>query len=232
MEKRGLGERHGRILEKYGLKLEELREVVVVTYEKGEFISRQGEKLPYVWIVLTGEAKIFCDVENGRRFLMSFYKSGGIIGDIEIMTRMEGASASVQALTDFFCIAIPVLRENVAYLQKNVRFLNIVAENLAHKLERSSKNSAHIILYPLEERLCSYIDLVHAEGVFEEKLTEVAEVIGTSYRHLLRELNRLVELGILKKYGKRYEILQMKELKQRSRDFYRPIEKIEGLEEL
>lgn len=230
MQKEKLEMLHENVLEKFGLDRKRLTGMFLVHYEKGEFISRQGQKLEQLLIVLKGEAKVFCDVESGRRLLLSFYRAGGLIGEIEIMTHMEGASASVQALTGFSCIAIPVLKDNLDYLRNNLEFLNIVAENLAHKLERSSKNGAHIILYPLEERLCSYIDLVNVNGVFEEKMTEVAEVIGTSYRHLLREMERLVKAGILKKNGKKYEILQMNELKKRSRDFYRPVEKLERLE--
>lgn len=216
---------HRDVLKQYGLEANRLTGLMQYTYEKGEYISREAQPLPYIFIVFCGKAKVFCDMENGRRFLVSFYESGGIIGDVEIMMQSNGASASVQALSEFTCIAIPAVRENIRYLKENTVFLNIVAENLAHKLERSTKNSAHIILYPLEERLCSYIDTVSVDGIFSEKLTEVAEVIGTSYRHLLRELNRLAESGILEKQGKTYRILAEEELKLRSRDFYRPVEK-------
>ena len=121
-----------------------------------------------IYIVLHGKAKVFCDVENGRRLLISFYEEGGMIGDLELMTDMEVASASVQALTGGACIAIPLQKEN---------------------------------------------------------LTEVAEFIWTSYRHLLRELNRLVETGILEKSGKHYRIKDRAALKQKSRDFYHPLER-------
>lgn len=224
MVKTRAGREQKEVLQTYGLDQEILEGVSLVIFEKGEYISHETQPIGYLLFALSGEAKVFCDLENGRRFLVSFYQSGGIIGDIEIMMGRKEATASVQALTEFSCIMIPTTEKNLAYVRSNPVFLAVVAENLAYKLERSTKNGAHIILYPLEVRLCSYIDVANEDGFFSEKLTEVAEVIGTSYRHLLRELNRLVEIEILEKNGKVYRIRNEKELKRRSRDFYRPVE--------
>lgn len=225
MVRKAVGKVERAFLQKYGVDASALQGVCLLAYEKGEYLSREGMPFAKIYIVLHGKAKVFCDVENGRRLLISFYEEGGMIGDLELMTDMEVASASVQALTEGACIAIPLQKENRTYLRENVAFLNIVGKSLANKLERSSKNGAHIILYPLEERLCSYIDVTVENDLFEERLTEVAEVIGTSYRHLLRELNRLVENGILEKCGKHYRIKDRAALKQKSRDFYHPLER-------
>ena len=217
MVRKAVGKAERAFLQKYGVDASVLQGVCLLAYEKGEYLSREGMPFAKIYIVLHGKAKVFCDVENGRRLLISFYEEGGLIGDLELMTDMEVASASVQALTEGACIAIPLQKENRAYLRENVAFLNIVGKSLANKLERSSKNGAHIILYPLEERLCSYIDVTVENDLFE--------VIGTSYRHLLRELNRLVENGILEKCGKHYRIKDRAALKQKSRDFYHPLER-------
>jgi len=51
-----------------------------------------------------------------------------MIGDLELMTDMEAASASVQALTGGACIAIPLQKENRAYLRENVAFFKHCGE--------------------------------------------------------------------------------------------------------
>lgn len=226
MRKRSINDTEETVFMRYGIDSGKLKGLRVQEYDKGEYISREGQPLDCLFIVLTGKAKVFCDMENGRRLLLSFYKSDGMIGDIELMLGIENASASVQALTVFSCIVIPIGRENKEILRGNLLFLNIVGEILAHKLEHSSKNSAHMILYPLEERLCSYIEVTNQDGIFAEKLTETAEAIGTSYRHLLRELKRLSENGILKKEKNCYRITNAEELRKRSRNFYCPVEGI------
>lgn len=223
--KRGkIGTVQEALLRSYGLEPGRLERVEALTYEKGEYISRERMPLSRLLLLESGKAKAFCDVENGRRLLVCFYESVGVIGEMELMMEMEGASASVACISKCAGIGIGLCPGNIQYMRSNAVFLNIVAKSLAYKLERSSKNGAHIILYPLEERLCSYIEVTNENGVFEEKLTEVAEVIGTSYRHLLRELSHLTALGILEKCGRKYYIRNAEELAVRSRDFYRPVE--------
>ena len=168
-------------------------------FEAKEFICREGQDLPYVLFVCSGQAKVFTDTDNGRRFLNCFYKRGGMMGDIEFFQgSLNGsleACSSVQAMTDLNCIGFYV-KENYETLLACREFIFRVGQTVARKLARASKNGAHNLLYPLEVRLCSYLDTACVGSYFTEQLTEVAQVLGTSYRHLLREIQSLVAEGI------------------------------------
>ncbi len=82
------------------------------------------------------------------------------------------------------------------------------------------KNSSINLLYPLENRLASYI-LATGERIdnneeiikFNENLTEIAELLGTSYRHLLRTLNNLSCKGAIRKKINYFQVLDEKILK-------------------
>lgn len=83
------------------------------------------------------------------------------------------------------------------------------------------KNSSINLLYPLENRLASYI-LATGERVnnneeriikFNENLTEIGELLGTSYRHLLRTLNNLSCKGAIRKKSNYFQVLDEKILK-------------------
>ena len=83
---------------------------------------------------------------------------------------------------------------------------------LAQIVARNAVNDTLNILAPLEARLRAYIARSQREGVFTGRLTETAEYLGVSYRHLLRTMNELCARGILEKTRGGYRILQPLEL--------------------
>jgi len=57
--------------------------------------------------------------------------------------------------------------------------------------------------------------------VFNETLTEIAELLGTSYRHLLRTINNLINREVLKKDNYGYEIINEEILRSLAVDLYK-----------
>lgn len=223
MKQRALTPRDVQQLKPYGIDQIQNINSYCVEYEALEYLCREECPITNLLFICTGSAKVFHNLENGKRLLSCFYQAGSVIGDLEFLTERKMAVCSVQAITTCTCVVIPIA-QNRSLLYQNPRFLRTIGNVLAGKFERSVKNNAHIILYPLEVRLCSYIDTGCKTDCFKEKLTEVAEVLGTSYRHLIRALNSLIADGILRKEGHAYYIINRQELNYRSKDFYKPIE--------
>lgn len=188
-------------------------------FEEGEIFITTGEPIEYLYFVLSGKAKVIIATENGRHLLPCYYVSKGLIGDIEFMTGQTEAFSTMQAVTNFVCIAIPK-KENEALLKDNLFFVNFVAKGLSYKLMQSNMYSAINLLHSLEERLCAYIAQASYQGIFCEKLTDVALWLGTSYRHLLRSLDKLCQEGILEKQKGGYRILDEKELLKKATEKY------------
>ena len=101
-------------------------------------------------------------------------------------------------------------------LKENLEFMSLIGKGLAQKLMQSNTNGAINLLHSLEERLCAYMIQASYQGIFCEKLTDVAIWLGTSYRHLLRILEKLCKEQILKKQKGMYLILDEKALKERA----------------
>ena len=61
------------------------------------------------------------------------------------------------------------------------------------------------MLYPLENRLASYIleTYTNEDSNNAENLTQISELLGASYRHLLRVLNKFESEGIKKRNNKK-----------------------------
>ena len=168
-------------------------------------MSREGEALNYVYLVRSGKAKVLLSLSDGKQLLLAYFISQGIIGDIELMTDVTTHAATLQTVTDFECIALP-LDACRAQLKHNSAFANAIGKELAVKLHQRAINGTINTLQPLETRLCSYILQTATNNIFAEKLTEVAAVMGASYRHVLRCVHRLCAQPILVKQGKNYYI--------------------------
>ncbi|WP_207706243.1 MULTISPECIES: cyclic nucleotide-binding domain-containing protein [Clostridium] len=195
----------------------------LLCFKKNEYLCRQNEKINYLFFAVEGRLKVFKTHKNGKNILLSFNHPLMILGDLELINS-ELADANIQAIEDAYCIALPVdkVRE---ILINDLKYLRYACNSISKKLKETSQNSSINLVYPLENRLASYI-LVMKEEVdgslrFNGNLTEIAELLGTSYRHLLRTLEAFIKKGAIRKKEKYYEILDEELLIKMSADLYK-----------
>ncbi|MCL2851904.1 MAG: cyclic nucleotide-binding domain-containing protein [Defluviitaleaceae bacterium] len=207
------------LLLRYRLRGVESERALRIVFEQGEYLLREGEPIEYMYFVSSGKAKVFLSLSDGKRLLLAYFVSDGIIGEVELMTGSRSAGTTIQAVTEFVCVALP-LGSCANALKANVAFVNHVAGELAGKLVQRSVNGAITTLQPLEFRLCAYIIQTESGGIFRETLTEVAGVVGASYRHLLRRLDKLCADRVLRKEPGGYRILDHQVLLRKAGDLY------------
>jgi len=201
-------------------------QMTLYMFNKNEYICREAEQLENIFFLVDGKAKVSKHLENGRSLLLALYTPLKIIGDVEFI-RNNATDCSVQAIEDTFCIGIKldVVRSK---LTKDCKFLLKICDYLGEKLTSNSNNSSINLLYPLENRLASYIvaftDLDNdkiKKIMFKESYNEISELLGTSYRHLNRTLNKFCLDGILKKYNREYFIEDFEKLLYLAGDLYK-----------
>lgn len=188
---------HKKYLSDFGLADIDLDGLILRNYKKGEFLCEQGYPLDSLILIAEGRIKVCSMASNGKTLLFCYNDPGTVLGEVELMTHAY-ASSSVCAATDVQGIAIPFDRYR-DYLLSNITFMNRISLILAEIVAQNSINGASNILYPFESRLCAYIAMTNENGCFNEKLTELAEFLGTSYRHLLRTLDNLCKKGVIEK---------------------------------
>ena len=206
MQKQKLPPRYADVLAEYCLNGIDTNDALLIRYERGEWFIQEGQEIEYLCIILSGKAKVCVSAEDGRSLLLCYYVSEGIIGDVELMSGKREAISSMQAVTPLTCAAFPLV-QYAQKLREHLPFVLRVGAGLAEKLETRVKNSTEIILRPFEARLSGYLLQSAQGGVFSERLIDVAEQLGVSYRHLLRALKSLGEEGILEKRTDGYHIL-------------------------
>lgn len=206
MQRRPLTEKHYEKLKEFALSDLPLEACVCLSYDPGEILIQEDMPIKYLYLVLSGRAKVCSTTPNGKHLVLCYYVSKGILGDVELMADANTATATVIAITEFECIAVPYQR-NAAALRNHVEFLNIIGKELAFKLITSSHSLISASLCTGEERLCSYILHASHNGIFRDTLTDTAYSLGMSYRHMLRLLNQLCCEKVLEKSACGYHIL-------------------------
>jgi CRP-like cAMP-binding protein len=193
-------------------------------FAPGENICELEQPIDGLYFFVAGRARVFLPMANSRQLLLCFYQPLQVFGDVELFEPEPLATTTIEALTP--CVCLGLSREFVlTQLALDAVFLQHLCRSLGRKLGRVIRNSALNQLHPLENRLASYI-LVTAtanqrqQSVFTGNLTHIADVLGTSYRHLHRTLQSLCEQGILRKAGTSYTIQQLSELERRAAGVY------------
>lgn len=198
--------------------------IELLYFNKKELICREGTEISHLMFFVEGKAKVYATLKNGKFLLLDFYKELDTLGDLELATK-DIATCNVEAIEPCVCLGIPIdfIKNNCS---NDVNLLNFLCTSLGEKLKRSSTNASINLLYPLENRLASYILSIEVKEDsnnfrFDETLTIISELLGTSYRHLLRTLNKLVDKKILLKENDSYIVLDYKKLKDLAADIYR-----------
>lgn len=186
-----------------------IQEMELRRYENGEAICLVGDVLDGLFVLVDGKLKIHTLLPNGKSMLVRFAKPTSIIGDVELL-RQYPVKNQVEAVGSSLLL---VAGRKLLYkeLQENLSFLRFMVGELSHKLYTLGQTSALNLLYPVENRFASYLLSLFAdqgEGKYVEEirtssLTETAELLGTSYRHLNRIVRSFIEKGIIeRKRGK------------------------------
>lgn len=190
-------------------------------YEKEEYILESGENLEYYYLLVDGKIKIYYPFENGKSMILKFYKDFNTIGDLELLKDIP-ILCNIDAVEDTYLIAIPaaILREK--YFD-NIMLLHHLVDSLSEKLYGTINNSSYNFVYPLINRLSSYL-VEHLTDknyiILNSSYLEIAQFLGTTYRHLNRTLKEMELRSIIRCDDKKIYILDRDQLKELSKNIY------------
>ncbi len=198
------------------------QEARLFSFEKGEFLCRRDQDFDYMYLLVKGKVKVFTSQDNGKVYLINVESAPNSYGDLELFKK-ETYSANAQAVTDL--IVIGVVRK---YVEKTCYdyppFLRFIADSLGRRLNNITHISSQNLCQPLKVKLAGYL-VLHMEDSSRFKLftsmTDVADHLGATYRHISRTFKELEEDGLILKDGKWIEILDEPAMKDLAGDMYR-----------
>ncbi|MBD8026332.1 cyclic nucleotide-binding domain-containing protein [Ureibacillus sp. Re31] len=202
-----------KIFEQY-----EQRPFKLLSYEAGETILREGAEAEYLLYLVEGRVKATSSIETGKSLLLRFNHPLALIGDLELIRHMP-IQSQITAVTECLCIALPF-----DYIYKNemenTAFLQDLLKHLSYKLQTITTSSRVNLLASVENRLASFLLSISTPGnEFGTELQtgntrEIADLLGTTHRHLNRVIHDLTEKGIIEKTRHTIRILNYEKLKE------------------
>ncbi|SCZ03252.1 Crp/Fnr family transcriptional regulator [Alkaliphilus peptidifermentans] len=188
-------------------------------FERGECICKTNDEMKYFYLHVKGKLKVYTMSDSGKSVLLRFNKPLSILGDVELLNE-QLVKCYVDSLDESLLIGIKFeyIRE---YAYNDPVFLRFIIRNLSFKLYTVSNASSINLLYPLENRFASYLLSISSDEnnsrvseIKTNNLGEMANLLGSSYRHLSRVIKNLEMAGIIKNDKKRIAILDFEKLKK------------------
>jgi len=195
----------------------------LVEFDKDEYIYQMTEPVDYFYFFVEGKAKVYTMMENGKRLLLRFYRPLMVIGDLEFANNgVNHASTNIKTLSKVYCVRVPmnILRKKYS---DDAQFIKFINKSLAEKLESLSISSSINLLYPLENRLASYLMYLYSgqeEEIIIDQLGDIAELLGTSYRHLLRIFKLFSNREFIKRQRNKITVIDEDSLQKLAGNLY------------
>ncbi|WP_214712092.1 Crp/Fnr family transcriptional regulator [Exiguobacterium sp. s55] len=194
-----------RYMKRYGLDgvlpLAVRPQLKLVRYATGEAICTQGAKAEQLHFLVSGKIRVAHTSAAGKRLVLSFKYPLDLIGDIEYVRRTPFLN-TVEAVTPVEMIVVR-FEDLARHAQDDVTWLHYLLEGITKKFEMKSQSMSFNLFYPVDVRLASYLLSMTPEettlGSTVDELTGIADLIGTSYRHVNRTLKRFVEQGLIER---------------------------------
>lgn len=207
---RGLAEKNG-LVDIFGRHITDSMELRC--YGDGEAVCSVGDRLEYLFVLVKGNLKIHTLLPNGKSMLVRFVRPMSIIGDVELL-KQNPVRNQVESAGDSL-VLLASRKRLLKEMETNAVMLRFLYGELSHKMYMLGQTSALNLLYPVENRFASYLLSLFADqegGRFTEEirtstLTDTAELLGTSYRHLNRIVRRFIEEGMIERTNGRLRIL-------------------------
>ena len=218
MEKINDSKRIGEYIEEFNLrgviKERYLSRIELHKYRRGDIIYYMEDDFEYFYFLVEGKVLVHLHTMDGKEMHLDFCEPLDLFGDLEYISS-SGIYSNVEAIRDSYLLAMPrdVVEKNA---RDNYKFYELISKFLGEKLVKTSKKYTDMILYPLKNRIATYLyDLAGDDDFIEGfRQGEVALSYGISDRHLRRVLGELEEEGVIRRDRGRIEVRDRELLKK------------------
>ncbi len=183
-------------------------------YRRGDIIYYMEDDFEYFYFLVEGKVLVHLQTMEGKEMHLDFGEPLDLFGDLEYISS-SGIYSNVEAIRDSYLLAMPrdIVEKNA---RENYKFYEMVSKFLGKKLVNTSKKYTSMILYPLKNRIATYLyDLAGDDTTIEGfRQGEVALSYGISDRHLRRVLGELEDEGVIRRERGRIEVVDRELLKE------------------
>ena len=158
-------------------------------------ILAQGEIVPGMFMVAHGTIEITHTTEEGQTVIIHNGTQGEVVGEVEAIAD-KPCAATVTASASSTILFCPKLL--LFDCLKNTVFLRNLMSIFYGRLVRDNKFKSVDQFYPVEKRLCAYLQQMFREkGEISKSQAYIANVVGCSRQTINRELGVLRDQNVI-----------------------------------
>lgn len=193
---------------------EMLAHLVVTPFQKGDMIIKQGATPTAIYFLVEGRLKVYTTSHEGRLLIIAFSTPFSVISDIEFLEKRPFLN-TVEAVTDGVLLKLPLTIVEQCGMQ-HLPFMTFMMTTLTRKFYDNANSFHFNLLHSVDVRFASYLlSVTHEENdIAIHDLKDVAQLIGTSYRHLNRIIEQLCKDGLIERAKKTIRIVNRPKLLQ------------------
>ncbi|HAT6805114.1 TPA: cyclic nucleotide-binding domain-containing protein [Citrobacter freundii] len=182
---------------------------------RGGLICRQGEVCRQFSLIVSGEADVFYEAEDGRRYRQAHYRKGDMLGELEIFASRHYI-CSVMATGNVQLLSLSQEHFN-RWLALDNHFNQRILHVFSQQYYQLSKKASRDSLYSLYQRVCQALrERYQQHGTTSIVLDkqDLSQEFATTTRSINRILHDLKLLKIIDTDGERIVLLAPEKLKQ------------------
>lgn len=189
-----------------------LQHMTMQTFKKGDVIITQGEMPTHLCFLVEGRLKIYAASETGKKLIIAFTHPFSMLGDIEFVQQKPYLN-TVEAITDGKLLIIP-LHYVQQYSVDHLPFITFLLNAITGKFYANAYAQSFNLLHSVDVRFASYLLSITTEDQYVSihHIRDVADLIGTSYRHLNRIIAQLCDDGLIERSQRTIRILNREKL--------------------
>jgi CRP-like cAMP-binding protein len=180
------------------------------TWTTGATVFREGDASDHVIIIEVGSVKVSLSSPAGKQLVLAIRGPGDLLGEISAIDR-GSRSATVTTLSAVTATVLSGAAFRELLVQDGVRafaMLCMVAERLresdAHRLELG----AYAVLHRTSRLLLDFAERYGSGDRLSLSQAELAQATGASREAVVKALRRLRELGAVRTFRRRIEIVR------------------------
>ena len=176
-------------------------------FAAGHRLFSQGDSSDTLYLLVEGKLKISMLSPEGKRLILAFKTPFDIVGDIEYVQKCPFIN-TVEAVTDLVLLRVPhhSLEQEMS---DNAPFQQFLLETITRKFVTKAQELNFNLLYAVDVRVASYLLSMTPDKprLDSPSLVDMADLIGTSYRHLNRVLQKFEQAGWIQRNNGKIDLL-------------------------
>jgi CRP/FNR family cyclic AMP-dependent transcriptional regulator len=183
---------------------------IVHSFPKGSIVISAGDISDSLYVILSGQVKVFLGDENGKEFILNMIGPGDYFGEVALDGGPRSASIVTQEDCRFFVIPIAEVR---ALIERHPDFARDLIGRLIRKVRNLADSVHNLALMSVYCRLLKFIEehaVQREDGrIATGRLTqhEIAASIGASREMVSRLINDLAKCGYISVENKQIFVL-------------------------